>query len=597
MCRIAGIACAKLTIHERERIVKAMCDTQWRGGPDDEGVYSPQPSIVTLGNRRLSFNDLSVAGHQPMLYKNRYSITFNGEIYNFQDIRNELIKSGYEFNSHSDTEVILAAYAAWGKSAFHKLEGMFAFALYDNEKNTVTLVRDPSGIKPLYYSIHEGRMVFASEVRAFKSIPLRWEEDKNWPIYLMAFGHIPEPFTIYKEVKTLPKGNQLTYHIDANRIEIESFFKYTFSSHPNSISDPALWVKSTLEKAVEKQLLADVPVGVFLSGGIDSSIISLIANKEKNINLHTLSICFDEERFSEKKYQDLVFQKLNGTKHRLLLSKTEFQHLLPKVLDDMDLPSSDGINTWFISKYTREQGVKGVLSGIGADELFGGYSSFDRMNKLELIRKCPNWIKDLVSAIPGKYSKRLPYLQLDGMVGSYLFLRGHFGMREIAHSLNIDEKEVRIILNEYENHLKSEPLKGKNKAGWMEFNMYMQNQLLRDADAMSMAHGVEIRVPFLDHQLVNGLFSMSENQKFRKGIPKQLLVDAFKDVLPKAIWDRKKMGFILPFSEWLKNNDTVNQLMNRKTEKGNESIQSFEKGEMPWSCFLILMLLKKNEKI
>jgi asparagine synthase (glutamine-hydrolysing) len=597
MCRIAGIACTKLTIHERERMVKAMCDIQWRGGPDDEGVYSPETSVVTLGNRRLSFNDLSVAGHQPMLYKNRYSITFNGEIYNFQDIRNELIKSGFEFNSHSDTEVILAAYAAWGKSSFHMLEGMFAFALYDNEQNTVTLVRDPSGIKPLYYSIHEGRMVFASEVRAFKSIPLNWEDDKNWPVYLMAFGHIPEPFTIYKEVKTLPKGNQLTYHIDSNRIEQESFFTYSFSASSKSISDPAGWVKSTLENAVEKQLLADVPVGVFLSGGIDSSILSLIASKEKNIDLHTLSICFDEEKYSEKKYQDLVFQKLNGTKHRLLLNKHEFQQHLPKVLDDMDLPSADGINSWFISKYTREQGVKGVLSGIGADELFGGYPSFDRINKLEWIRKFPNWINQLISTIPGKRSRRLPYLQLNGMVGSYLFLRGHFGIREIAHNLNTDEKEVEMILNEYGNHLMPETLAGKNKAGWMEFNMYMQNQLLRDADAMSMAHGVEIRVPFLDHNLVKGLFSMPEDQKYKKGIPKQLLVDAFEDVLPEAIWNRKKMGFSFPFSEWLKNNETVNQLMAKNTEIGKERIASFEKGEMPWSCFLILMLLKKNDKI
>lgn len=597
MCRIAGIVSQQMTIHERERLVKVMCDIQWRGGPDDEGILSPYDSIVTLGSRRLSFNDLSQAGHQPMNYGRRYSITFNGEIYNFQEIRQKLIQQGFSFNSQSDTEVVIAAYAAWGKDSFEMLEGMFAFAIHDHELNSVILVRDPSGIKPLYYFFDNDSLIFASEVKAIHAVSTHLKEEKNWQILLMAFGHLPEPFTQYEKVNSLAKGNFLTYQLDTNEIKSENYFRYTFNEASTSFSDPVNWVKSTIEKAVKNQLLADVPVGVFLSGGIDSSILSLLAGKAKGNDLHALSICFDEQHYSEERYQNLVYEKLTGAKHQFLLQKEEFQKHLPTVLDDMDVPSADGINTWFICKFTKEKGIKGVLSGIGADELFGGYPSFERMKKVELLKKMPNWLKSSTSLLPGKMANRISYLKLEEPVGTYLFLRGHFGIKEIASHLDSYEVEIRDILNGLCHEVVPDFSNQKSKAGWYEYNMYMQNQLLRDADAMSMAHGVEIRVPFLDHQLVKGVLSMPENQRFKEGIPKQLLVDAFKEILPEPIWNRKKMGFSFPFSEWLKNNEMVNDLMNKINQPNKNHIKDFESGKMSWSCFLILMLLRKNGKI
>lgn len=594
MCRIAGIAAQDLSTQERERWVKLMCDVQRRGGPDDEGIYSPVESIVTFGNRRLSFNDLGHTGHQPMQYQNRYSITFNGEIYNFRDIKEKLIKIGYTFKGDSDTEVILAAYSAWGVSSFKMLEGMFAFALYDDFLNTITIVRDSSGIKPLYYHLRNHRLIFASELKAFYPLPVTWQNDENWQVLFMAYGHIPEPNTTKKEIKLLPKGSFLTYHISTTRLETETFFSYSFDSVSTSFSNPESWLRTSIEKAVESQLIADVPVGVFLSGGIDSSILSLVADKSTRSELNTISICFEEENYSERKYQDLVLQKIKGCKHRLMLTKNMFSEHLPTVFDDMDMPSCDGINTWFISKFTREQGIKGVLSGIGADELFGGYPSFERMGKINLLRKIPKVVGQNLSRLSSKKLKRLTYLELDGIVGDYLFLRGHFSICEIAENIDVSEKEIKITLQEASLFSPPGSIHGNLKASWMEFNLYMQNQLLRDADVMSMAHGVEIRVPFLDHNLIKGVLAMPENDRFKKGYPKQFLIDAYLDLLPKEVWKRKKMGFSLPFNEWLKDNVWVENMIQSSDKKLLIAYKNFFEGRIQWYHLLALLVMKRN---
>ena len=596
MCRIAGIVDPQLTAPERERMVKIMCDAQRRGGPDDEGLYSPPDSSVCLGNRRLAFNDLSAAGHQPMQFNNRYSITFNGEIYNFKSIKKQLEELGVVFKSESDTEVILAAYANWGTNAFAMLQGMYAFAIHDAHTQTVVLARDPAGIKPLYYAIVSNKLYFASEFRAFKNMGINWKENPQWQIAFMAFGHIPEPITRFEEVKVFPKGNFLKLNCNTNDFQFSSFQTYRFQPGLKKEIDTEAWVKNTLEKAVEQQLFADVPVGVFLSGGIDSSILTLLANQKNKKELNTLSICFDEAAFSEKKYQDLIFEKITGRKHQFVLTNQAFQQDLPNVLADMDMPSSDGINSWFICKHTRELGLKGVLSGIGADELLGGYPSFSRIEKIEQLQKLPTAILKGLSKMPGKIGKRLPFLQLEGVQGKYLFLRGHFGMSEIAEHLKLTYKEVEDSLNGLAIQQPPASLNGKNLASWIEFHLYMQNQLLRDSDAMSMVHGIEIRVPFLDHDFVEGLMQMDPSQKFIPGIPKQLLVNAFKDQLPEPIWNRKKMGFSFPFSTWLKNNEWIRNSMMENNKNADRIIENFQQGKMSWSCFLMLLMLGNHGK-
>lgn len=595
MCRIAGIADKSLSIEKLQEAGKAMCDILKHGGPDDGGIYSSAAHNLVLGNRRLALLDLSSAGHQPMTYADgRYTITYNGELYNFPELKKELLLKGFSFNSNSDTEVILASFAAWGTEAFEKFNGMFAFALWDERQSNIYLVRDSAGIKPLYYSVNNKQLAFASEVRALKSIPKLLEEDPNWPVYMMAYGHLPEPVTTLRYVKPLAKGSYLKYHIPDGKWDISTFNQYSYSETISNRDEAISLIKDNLTKAVKRHLLSDAPIGVFLSGGLDSSITALLANDKSNGHLNTLSLYFAEAQFSEKKYQDMVLQRLACNHHQHLLSEIEFHQHFPDIIRNMDLPSTDGINTWFISKYAKEVGLKAVLSGIGGDELYGGYPSFDRMNKVRLLEKLPEALLKNASFAKSTQLRRLVYLRLAGSKGKYLFLRGHFIPNEIAQQLNISEKEVWNILEDQPLLNDISNLSVKNQASWIEMNMYMQNQLLRDSDVMSMAHGVEIRVPFLDKEFISMSLQIKSAIKYAGKYKKQLLIDAFKDVLPEPIWDRPKMGFTFPFKKWLAKDEFVQDIMHSGEEITKINFKKFIAGDMHWSQLMTLVLLQKN---
>ena len=258
-------------------MVTRMCDLQKHGGPDDAGIYSCPESNLVLGNRRLALIDLSPSGHQPMFYQDRYVISFNGEIYNFHSLKNELIRAGRHFHTQSDTEVILAAFAQWNTQSFAKLAGMFAFALYDTFEKNLYLVRDPSGIKPLYYSATSSSIEFASEIRAFTAVENK-KENKHWPVFQLAYGHIPEPITTLQDVKPLHKGFFYKFNLSTGVNSLQSFTHYSYS---NTIHDPVASqdaIKASIQRAVGRHLLSDAPIGVFLSGGIDSGIITTLAS-------------------------------------------------------------------------------------------------------------------------------------------------------------------------------------------------------------------------------------------------------------------------------------------------------------------------------
>lgn len=308
MCRIAGIINPSLPLPTLQHLVKQMCDILAHGGPDDEGYYSSAENHLVLGNRRLALIDLSQGGHQPKAYAHdRYWITYNGELYNYPELKQELKAAGYEFNSSSDTEVILAAFAAWGTNAFKRFNGMFAFALWDDKEKMIYLVRDASGIKPLYYSTKQG-LAFASEIQAFFPIEYLQKENKNWPVFLLAYGHLPEPVTTLADVKPLPKGTFLQYNLNNSKFDIEAFVHYNYKEEIDNRNDAEQQLNKCLELAVKRHLLSDAPIGVFLSGGLDSGIMALLARKYHNDQLKTLSIAFEEEKFSEKKYQDLLLK-------------------------------------------------------------------------------------------------------------------------------------------------------------------------------------------------------------------------------------------------------------------------------------------------
>lgn len=594
MCRIAGIINPSLTHEALAAKVKEMCRILEHGGPDDEGFYSCREHHLVLGHRRLALIDLSSGGRQPMAYADdRYWINYNGELYNYLELKAELEKAGYSFSTATDTEVILAAFAAWGTNAFQRFNGMFAFALWDNLTATIYLVRDPSGIKPLYYGITKEGLVFASEIRGFAPLTYLQKKNSSWPVYLLAYGHLPEPVTTLQDIRPLQKGCFLRYRVTDQDWDIESFCHYSYIETINDRSEVQTQIRDCLQKAVKRHLLSDAPIGVFLSGGLDSGIIAMLTGKYHNSVLKTLSIIFEEEKYSEKKYQDLMLQQLNCLNRQEILDEKVFNENFSGILSAMDLPGCDGINTWFISKYAKESGLKAVLSGVGADELFGGYPSFKRMGSIK-------WINGIPSSLlrTGRYSgskklRRMAYLSLGGAKGFYLFLRGQFIPSEIAKYLGSSEKEVWDILEAQPELNEIKHLTPCNQASWMEMNLYMQNQLLRDADVMSMAHGIEIRVPFLDKEFVALALRIKTAVKYSGVLPKQLLIDSFRGALPKEVWNRPKMGFSFPFSEWLARSEFVKDRMCGHGKKGNDSFDQFAKGQMHWSQLMALMLLGK----
>lgn len=596
MCRIAGILDKKLPFELIQQRVTAMCNLQQHGGPDGEGRYDNPENKLVLGHRRLALIELSELGHQPMHYAERYSITFNGEIYNFQELRKQLGAEGFVFTTHSDTEVILAAFARWHVQSFAKLQGMFALAIWDNLEKQLFLARDAAGIKPLYYSLEESALNFASEIRAFNYEGNSFKEDPNWPIYQLAFGHIPEPITTLQNVQPLPKGFFLQYCAESGLKSLQSFKFYNYSNEINNREQAIELVQNTFTKSVGAHLLADAPIGVFLSGGVDSSVITQIASTYKKENLHTLSLYFKEAVFSEKEFQDVLLKELNCKSYQHLLSKEEFENSFENILNAMDMPSCDGVNTWFISKYAQQQNLKAVLSGIGGDELFGGYPSFQRIEKAKILQKLPNVILNAGKKHSDKRLNRMAYLRLSGVKGLYLFLRGQYTPIQIAKQLNANESEIWSVLESAPVFPNLNNLDAKNQASWLETNMYMQNQLLRDADVMSMAHGIEIRVPFLDDQLIQTVFSIESSCKYAGAQPKQLLIDAFKQHLPQQIFNRKKMGFSFPFTQWLGESKFVEDLMVNARPTTTATYKKFKDGKMHWSNIMSLILLRIRNK-
>ncbi|MDB5120187.1 MAG: hypothetical protein JWN56_1405 [Sphingobacteriales bacterium] len=594
MCRIAGIISHQTEPSHLYSQVQAMCDSMKHGGPDDGGIYINAETRVCLGNRRLSLLDLSQAGHQPManLQQNLH-ITYNGEIYNFKELRTELKTYGYSFRSDTDTEVILVAYEHWKENSFGRFIGMFAFALVDKTLGKTYLVRDQSGIKPLYYSTTDSNLIFSSEIKAFAKTSFDFKINERWKVYLLALGHIPEPFTTLESVESLPKGSFLTWDNRSASHTTTAFYTFTYTEKIIDITYAIEKVRYGIEEAVKRNLIADAPLGVFLSGGIDSSILTLVADKYKKEDLNTLSIQFEETDYSEKKYQALVNNKTSAQHRDYVFNYKLFTKNFQSILSAMDQPSTDGINSWFVSKCAKENGLKAVLSGLGADELFGGYPSFQRMHKLATLKMLPKRLLRLAENHEDPKFKRLYYLSYNNPIGEYLFLRGFFTPTTIAAILDANHKEVDNILANFPLKQGINNLKDGNRASWLETNLYMENQLLKDTDYMSMSHGVEVRVPYLDPELINTVFNIKQEIKYSKKLPKSLLISAFKDILPEPIWNRKKMGFTFPFQEWMRKYKEIcdPELYVNKTSK--KMITNFGLGRLHWSSAFALYHIRK----
>ncbi len=595
MCRIAAIIGSKKD--ELESQIQLMTNAMQRGGPDDSGFLVNEENGYALGHRRLAIIDLSPLGHQPMLSQDQnIEIVYNGEIYNFLEIKEELKLLGHAFISNSDTEVIICGYQQWGVNMLNKLRGMFAFVLIDKNSNTLFAARDHAGIKPLYIGRRNGNIYFSSEVRGLKAIDHNWEENDNWKIWFLSYGFLPEPITTLQQVKPLPRGHYITIDLNTKKEKITSYYQYQYQNKKVSYADAVATTKALVTQSVKRHLIADVPVGVFLSGGIDSSLLSILAQQQQSSPIETLSIYFDDEKYSEKKYQDIIIQQTGVKHHFYKVSKEEFLQSWNEIYDSLDQPSTDAINTHFICKYAHQLGLKVVLSGLGADEIFGGYPSVQHANRIKVYHLLAMLNKMAPVDFFTTYPKRkIQYLQSNISSKEYLFYRGIFTTKDIATILNIKEQEIISELSTYQFQEDISTTTAQNRAAYFDTSIYMQNQLLKDSDTQSMWYSLELRVPFLDRDLMDYVNNIDVAVKYSKinSKSKALLVDAFIDELPKAIWNRPKKGFTFPFENWFQDM----QIFKNATYMPQWVYQKFKKGEFNFSRLWSVFLSNSSKKL
>ncbi len=557
MCGIAGI----LTEHgdqiDLERLIQGMQQALQHRGPDDQGIYIAEDRQIAIAHTRLSILDLSPAGHQPMSSKDgRYWITFNGEIYNFQQLRRKLIAEGEAFQSHTDTEVILKLYQQYGTDCVHHLRGMFAFAIWDDQAKTCFLARDPLGIKPLYYWHSGSTLVFGSELRSILSTGLPSVTMSPAGLYgYLISGSVPEPYTLIEGIHCLEAGHWLRW--EAGELTEHQYWQVQFNPEVIAHPDALQKVRHALMNSIEHHFVSDVPVGIFLSGGIDSTAVVALSRQTQRGELRTYSISFEEPEWNEGDVASKVAHTF-GTAH------TEYQitaalgrELFPQYLAALDQPSIDGFNTFCVSQLARKDGTKVVLSGLGGDELFGGYLSFQRVpqmvrfaQKLQVVSPIPQVMGFGIETWgTSPRIKRLgDWLQNPPTaMAAYRSLRGIFTHRE-AWSIAAQYLPGQTFPIRGEGHPSLQSPTLPDEVSWLEINCYMRNQLLRDNDAMSMSCGLELRVPFVDRAVIEAIANIPSPLRLAPG--KQLLIDAVPE-LPSWVVNRPKQPFAFPFERWL----------------------------------------------
>ncbi|MFN5952539.1 MAG: asparagine synthase (glutamine-hydrolyzing) [Dolichospermum sp.] len=626
MCGIAGVIKLNTDDGSLEAKIEKMQTSLKHRGPDDAGIYISTDKQAALAHTRLSILDLSAAGHQPMsTTDNRYHITFNGEIYNFQELRENLISQGEKFHSQTDTEVILKLYQKIGFNCVQHLRGMFAFAIWDDLEKTCFLARDPLGIKPLYYYQLGTTLVFASELRAVLASGLPAINMSVEGLYgYLTTGSVPEPYTLITDIHCLPAGNWLYWH-NGNTTK-KQYWQISFT--PEAISPPEAEeiVRKALLDSIQHHFISDVPVGIFLSGGIDSTTILALATQTQKSQLSTYSIAFAESEFNEGELAQKIANHF-GAKHTEYQVTSSFaKSILPDFLAAIDQPSIDGFNTFCVSKVAHDHNMKVVLSGLGGDEIFGGYKSFQKvpqmvewgkkLNRLPFLRTglglgLERWGTSPKIKRLGGFLKQPPTF-----ASAYNTFRGIFSHQEacmIINQLSISIPILPPLVPPYqggkpEPESSSLPLipfqEGKPEStpilpplvppyqggkpesessslplargglGWgstpedevsfLELSGYMRNQLLRDSDIMSMNWGLELRVPFVDKTLLETVAPIPSNIRLAQG--KKLLTQAITEI-PDWVINRPKKGFSFPFENWMNSEfgdyfDNVHQNLN-----------------------------------
>lgn len=561
MCGITGIA----GLNDQDLAAQAlskMTHAIAHRGPDSTGTWFG-PAIA-LGHRRLSILDTSARGNQPMEdVQKRFVLIHNGEIYNFSAVRSQI---DYPYSTETDTEMILAAWAEWGPACLPRFAGMFAFAIYDRMEEKLFIVRDRLGIKPIYYHIEDGRLLFASEIRAILASGLVNPkiERSNIPGYL-CYQTVYGLGTIAQDVSMLPPGHYGVW--EKGKFSVHQWWNiWENANHSSKTMSPAeikQEVRTLLDQAIQRRMISDVPIGAFLSGGIDSSAIVALMARASEQPIDTFSIVFEEKEYDESTWSNLIAKKYNTRHHPILLKPSDFLEALPAALKAMDHPSGDGINSYVVSGLTRNAGVTVALSGLGGDELFGGYPIFTQLPQLQQkgLLKLPLPIRKLIAGLYGSLKKgrqaekitsllRVPEANLDEV---YKIFRTIYTWQDLQKVFKLEDgfaHPLHSILSD--NAAIRRQLPSLSQIGGLEIQSYTGSVLLRDADQMSMAHALEVRVPFFDHDLVEFVMGISDEVK-QPTYPKRLLVESLGDLLPNELVHRKKMGFVFPWEHWLRN--------------------------------------------
>jgi len=557
-------------------------------GPDEDGLLVAP--CAALGMRRLSIIDLP-GGHQPVFNEARdVAVVFNGEIYNFAQLRKTLEGRGHVFRTHSDTEVIVHAYEEWGEQCLRELRGMFAIAIWDARPSRdsdgaparhakIFLARDRLGIKPLYYGVADGAFLFSSEVRSLLAGGLiRPHVSPDSLEAFLTFGSIIEPSTLVKGIFSIPPGHCISFFADAPPANCSPKPYWVYSDavcrqeglSPNNFQEAAKQLRPLLEETVAEHLIADVPLGVFLSSGLDSTSLVALASLVQS-DLHTFTVVFPERQYSESKISRETAKRYHTQHQEILLTPGILVAQLDDAVKSLDQPTMDGLNTYFVSRAAREAGLKVALSGLGSDEIFGGYSTFQSTPRAASVARLGQWIPRPLRRFTAGIAVRIAagdavrkaaavWRSPDDFPHAYYFTR-----------LLFTPSRVRRLLAPY---FESEEYSGSHEAPWrarmhetarqagqldsftsvscFELQSYMVNTLLRDTDSASMASSLEVRVPFLDHRLVEFVGRLPKSAKYNRNVQKSLLVESLSDLLPSEVVGQPKRTFTLPWDVWLR---------------------------------------------
>ncbi len=588
MCGIAGIFSPAGAIgHEDVAATARMSEAQIHRGPDSAGVFHDQN--VALGHRRLSIIDLSDAGRQPLGNEDAtVQVVCNGEIYNYRELKRDLAGSGHVFGSGSDCEVLVHGYEQWGiDGLLPRLRGMFAFAVYDSRSRVCYAVRDRLGIKPLYYAeIGDGRWAFASEVKALMQCGLVPEEnDPGGLAGFLLFGSVPQPFTIQKHVRCLEAGSYVAFSPEGMR---RARYWAAGSAHWTGEGTAGI-----LKTVIDQHLISDAPLGIFLSSGVDSVGLLALARRA-GVRPRTLTVTFDEAAFNEDTAE--IARHFDAEHSDVRVTVQDFMEEIPRALAAQDQPASDGLNTYFVARAAHQSGLKAALSGLGGDEVFHGYRHHGWLarhrNRLNAFARLPGGVRrTMASAAAGLGERRgnQSWARLRGAASGtqaslYLAMRGFFDPETTGRLTGRSTRDIEAQYESFEPAGTEAEFADSTAFQLTEMRRYLHDQLLRDADVFGMAWSLEIRVPFLDHELIENALRAAAGDRFRSGVNKPLLVDAIGDEKVLAAARRRKSGFVFPLDRWMRRHS--NELRDRALHADLERTEvarlwsAFEQGRM-----------------